>query len=100
MDTSSIQPVGYTLPSTSTISAAEATQRRQVVQAAKAVNDSGILGQNELVFMVDRQTHRPIIRVEDRETHTVVFQVPPEYVLRLAADLGNPAQTTGGLADT
>jgi len=36
---------------------------------------------------VDRQTRRPIIRVEDRDTHEVVLQLPPEYVLRLADSL-------------
>jgi flagellar protein FlaG len=100
MDTSSIQPVGYSLPAAPTVSAREATERRQVMQAARTVNESGILGQNQLVFLVDRTTHRPIIRVEDRQTHAVVFQVPPEYVLRLAQDLGNSPQTSDSLADT
>jgi len=100
MDTSSIQPVGYALPSAPAVSGSQAAERRQVIQAAKAVNESGILGQNELVFLMDRQTHRPIIRVEDRETHAVVLQVPPEYVLRLAADLDNPANRADSLADT
>jgi flagellar protein FlaG len=79
----------------------EAAQRRKLVQAAKSINASGTLGQNQLVFMVDRATHRPIIRVEDRETHEVVLQLPPEYVLRLAQDL-DPASghTTLPLADT
>jgi uncharacterized FlaG/YvyC family protein len=63
-------------------------QSRQVLQAAKTVNASGVLGQNELVFIVDRQTHRPVLRLVDRETHQVVIQIPPEYVLRLAQDLG------------
>ncbi len=99
MDTSSIQPVGYSLALSPAISAQEASERRQVMQAAKTVNDSGVLGRNQLVFLVDRKTHRPIIRVEDRQTHAVVFQAPPEYVLRLAENLGNPAQTSDSLAD-
>ena len=70
----------------------EAAQRRQLLQATKAVNESGVLGQNQLVFLLDRQTHRAVIRVEDRTTHQVVTQIPPEYVLRLAQDLGNSAQ--------
>jgi len=69
----------------------QAAQRRQVVQAARSINDSGALGRNELVFSVDSATHRPIIRVEDRETHEVILQIPPEYVLRLAQNLN-----TGG----
>ncbi|HUA20751.1 MAG TPA: flagellar protein FlaG [Bryobacteraceae bacterium] len=100
MDTSSIQPVGYSLPASPAVGAQEASERRQVVQAAKTVNESGILGQNQLVFMLDPKTRRPVFRVEDRQTHTVVFQAPPEYVLRLAETLGKPAQTSDLPADT
>jgi uncharacterized FlaG/YvyC family protein len=99
MEISSITPSPYTLPPAST-AVAEAAQRRELVQAARTVNDSGMLGQNQLVFLIDRSTHRAIIRVEDRETHEVVLQVPPEYVLRLAQDLhSGSAQTTAPAAD-
>ncbi|MGI8743251.1 MAG: flagellar protein FlaG [Bryobacteraceae bacterium] len=65
-------------------------ERRELIQAAKTINGSGVLGdQNELVFAVDRATHRAIMRVVDRETQEVVLQLPPEYVLHLAEDLGN-----------
>lgn len=100
MGTPSIQPVGYSLLASPSLGVQDTAERRQVMQAAKAVNDSGILGQNQLVFLVDRATHRPIIRVEDRDTHAVIFQVPPEYVLRLAEDLGRPSQISDPLADT
>lgn len=65
------------------------TESRQALQAAKSVNQSGILGENELVFMLDRQTHRLIFKLVDRNTQQVVSQIPPEYVLRLAHDLGS-----------
>ena len=61
-------------------------------EVVSAVNESGVLGQNQLVFLVDRQTHQPIIRVEDRETHEVLLQLPPEYVLRLAEELRNASK--------
>jgi len=64
-----------------------APDQRQLLRSSRLINSSGMLGQNELVFSVDRATHRPIIRVEDRETHEVVMQLPPEYVLRLAQEL-------------
>ena len=81
--------------------AKQAAERRQLVQAVKAVNDSGQLERNQLVFSIDSQTHRPIIRIEDRETHELVMQIPPEYVLRLAEDLASDsAQTTRPHADT
>jgi uncharacterized FlaG/YvyC family protein len=82
------------------VSVAQAAQSRQLLQAAKTVNESGVLGQNQLVFLVDRQTHRPVFRVVDRNTHQVVTQIPPEYVLRLAEDLGSsPAQVLAADAD-
>ena len=70
----------------------EAAQRRQLLQAAQSVNESGILGQNQLVFLLDRQTHQAVIRVVDRTTQQVVAQIPPEYVLQLAQNLGSSAQ--------
>lgn len=76
------------------VSPEEAAQRRQLVQAAKSVNSSGVLGENQLVFSVDRSTHRMVMKVENRDTHEVVLQVPPEYVIRLAQDLGPPSLHT------
>jgi len=83
------------------VSVQQAAQSRQVVQAAKSVNESGVLGQNQLVLIVDRQTHRPVFQVVDRNTHEVVSQIPPEYVLRLAQDLGSSlSQGLASDADT
>ena len=87
MEISSIKPIGYAVQQPASLSPDQAAQRRQLIEAAKSVNDSGVLGNNELVFFVDRQTHMPIIRVEDKETHEIVFQAPPEYVLNLAQSL-------------
>jgi uncharacterized FlaG/YvyC family protein len=62
--------------------------RQQLVQAVKAVNDSNALGdKNELTFVLDRNTHRTLVRLIDRNTQEVVMQIPPEYVLRLAEQL-------------
>jgi len=62
--------------------------QREVVQAVKAVNASEMFGQeNELLFQMDRQTHRMVVQVVNRKTKEVVSQVPPEYILRLAEDL-------------
>ena len=99
MEISSIPANVDLLPQASQVGA-EAAQRREVIQAARSVNESGLLGQNQLVFLVDRATHRPIIRVEDRETHEVLLQLPPEYVLRLAQDLQTgSAQISSPVAD-
>ena len=74
------------------VSSQEAAERRQLLQAAKSVNESGILGQNQIQFIMDRVTHRAVIRVVDTTTHQVVSQIPPEYLLRLAQDLGSSAK--------
>ena len=62
-------------------------QDREVIQAVKAVNSSELFGQNsELTFVLDRNTHRPVVRVIDRKTKEVLMQVPAEQVLRMAED--------------
>lgn len=97
----SLQPTGSPPATRPQASIEQAAASRQLISAAKSVNESGVLGQNQLVFIVDRQTHRPVFRVVDRNTHQVVSQIPPEYVLRLAQDLGSSvAQVMASDADT
>ncbi len=95
MDITSLQPAASSPTASSQVSQVsvqEAAQRRQLLQAAKSVNESGVLGQNQLEFLLDRQTHRAVIRVVDRSTQQVISQIPPEYVLQLAQDLGSSAK--------
>lgn len=99
MNITSVQLAGSSPPATSPVSAQEAGQRRQLLQATKSVNESGVLGPNELEFSLDRQTHRAVIRVVDRTTQQVVSQIPPEYVLRLAQDLGSSAEVMASEGD-
>jgi uncharacterized FlaG/YvyC family protein len=100
MEISSAKPIIGLPEQAPPVAAAEAAQRRELIQASRSVNQSGLLGQNQLVFLIDRATHRPIIRVEDRETHEVILQIPPEYVLRLAQDLHTGSvQTTSPSVD-
>lgn len=62
--------------------------QRNLVQAIKAVNASEMLGQdNELNFVKDPTTKRMIVRIVNRNTGDVVDQIPPQYVLNLAAQL-------------
>lgn len=101
MDVSSIDLFGNFATPSSAPTAQAGAERRQLVQAVKTVNESGQLGRNQLVFLIDSQTHRPIIRVEDRETHELVLQIPPEYVLRLAENLpADSVETRPPHADT
>ena len=66
----------------------QAAENRDLVQAVRALNASGSLGEyHELSFMLDRNTKLPVIRIVNRETKEVVDQIPPEYLLRLAKQL-------------
>lgn len=87
MDVVSIHPTDTVYPQSSPLPPSDAAERRELISATKAVNASGMMDQNQLVFTVDPQTRRPVIQVQDRETHEVVMQLPPDYVLQLAKDL-------------
>jgi uncharacterized FlaG/YvyC family protein len=79
----------------------QAAAQRQVAQAARVVNQSGALGRNQIVFTIDPDTRQRVILIEDRETHDVVQQIPPEYVLELAQNLRGPSsETSAEEADT
>lgn len=65
----------------------KSAEKREVVQAVKALNSTEMFGDNELQFQQDPQTKRLVVRVVDRKTKEVLSQVPPEYVLRLAQTL-------------
>ena len=60
-------------------------ESRRLIQAVRSLNKSELLGQqNELTYTIDRDTRRPVVKVVDRETKAVLFQIPPSYVLELA----------------
>lgn len=62
-------------------------EQMQLIRAVEKLNEARVFGQNsELTFSVDRETRRPVMKIVDRETQEVIQQIPPEYVLRLAAD--------------
>jgi uncharacterized FlaG/YvyC family protein len=76
------------LPSAAPVTPTETlAEHREVIQAVKAVNGAELMGQdNELMFQLDRQAQRLVIRVVNRKTGDVISQVPPEYVLQMAAE--------------
>ena len=92
----SIKPNGYLPPQSPQAPAVEAVQHREVVQAARSINASGYLGQNQIVFVMERGTNRAILRVVDRQTNEVLLQLPPESALRWARELnaGSPLTFT------
>jgi len=62
-------------------------EQRELIQAIKAINASGMLGdQNMLTFTVDSATRRTVVRIVDRETNEVISQLPAEEVLRVARE--------------
>ena len=63
-------------------------ENRELIQAVRALNGAEVFGQNqELQFLLDRETRRPILKIVDRKTGEVVSQIPAESVLRLARKL-------------
>jgi uncharacterized FlaG/YvyC family protein len=89
MDISGISRNGAVAPaSVPTAPVEQNTQNRDVVQAVKALNGAEMFGENnELQFQKDPQTHRMVVRIVDRKTKEVLSQIPPEYVLQMAAEL-------------
>ena len=65
----------------------QVAENRELIQAVHTVNAADLMGQdNELSFLLDRETQRPILRLVDRKTNEVIRQIPPEYVLRMARE--------------
>lgn len=65
----------------------EAASRRELIKAAAIINRTGGVGEkSELVFVIDPTSRKAVMELVDRNTREVVMQLPPEYVLRLAAE--------------
>jgi flagellar protein FlaG len=63
-------------------------ERREIIQAVKAIGKTDMPGEdNELTFVVDRDTRKVLVRIVNKETREVVRQIPSEIVLRLAREL-------------
>jgi uncharacterized FlaG/YvyC family protein len=62
--------------------------QRTLIHAVKAVNASGMLGQeNELTFVLERGARRAVARIVNIQTRQVVEQIPAEYVVRMAEEM-------------
>ena len=63
----------------------QAAKNRELIRAIKEINEGEGLGpSSELRFGFDRGTGQPLIKIVDRVTNEVIFQVPPEVTLRAA----------------
>lgn len=86
MDVNGVNRTAAAAPTPVPAPAEQQNQNREVIQAVKALNGAEMFGENnELEFRKDPQSHRMVVRMVDRKTREVVSQIPPEYVLELAA---------------
>jgi uncharacterized FlaG/YvyC family protein len=66
--------------------------QRTLIHAVKAVNASGVLGdENELTFVLERGTRRAVARIVNKQTREVVQQIPAESVIRMAEEMSRSA---------
>jgi hypothetical protein len=64
-------------------------QNREMIRSIKGIDAPELFGEGrELAFAVDWDTKRPVVRVVNTQTGEVLFQSPPEYMLKLAQALG------------
>ena len=64
-------------------------ENRELIRSVKGIDASDLFGEGrELTFALDRDTKRPVVRVVDQQTGEILWQSPPEYMLRLAQTLG------------
>jgi uncharacterized FlaG/YvyC family protein len=90
MEIGPINPLNMNAPVTTTSSTPQdsASFVRQIVTAIRGLNKTELLGQGrELAFVRDPNTQKPIIQILDRDSGEVIDQLPPETILRLAADI-------------
>lgn len=89
MDTGSLNPLAASLAaSLNARPERERREQQQLIQAVKALNGAEYLGdKQELTFVLDEQTKRPVVRLVDRDTGEVVREIPPKHVLNLAREM-------------
>ncbi|BBL74957.1 flagellar protein FlaG [Methylomagnum ishizawai] len=62
--------------------------KQPVEQAVKDINAFFQDVKRTLEFNIDQDSGRMVIQIKDSETKQVIRQIPPEYVLKLAKQLG------------
>ncbi|HJT87346.1 MAG TPA: flagellar protein FlaG [Bryobacteraceae bacterium] len=90
-----ISPLNSMMVSAASVNATATTGQgptllRQVATAVRALNKSQMYGQDrELQFARDPGTKALVIKIVQQATGEVVEQIPPEEVLRVAANLAS-----------
>jgi uncharacterized FlaG/YvyC family protein len=60
-------------------------ERQELIQTVKAVNAAELFGpENEVTFVMDRHTRKPVVRIVNRDTREVVQEIPPKSLMQLA----------------
>jgi uncharacterized FlaG/YvyC family protein len=66
-------------------------ENRDLIRSVKSIDASALFGEgSELTFALDRDTKRPVVRVVNQQTGEILWQSPPEYMLRLAQTMSRP----------
>jgi uncharacterized FlaG/YvyC family protein len=77
------------------------SEQRRIVQAVHYLNKAQLSGEYEnksFAFSIDPSANHTVVKVMDRETGDVLYQIPPEQFLRFAADVRRKARDAGGSA--
>ena len=95
--TDAVVPIGvaYSAPASQELMA----EQRRVVQAVQYLNKSQLSGEGQgsnFRFTIDRDANRTIVKVMDGKTKEVLYQIPPDEVIRLAAESRRKNRETDG----
>jgi len=74
--------------------------RQALASAVAAINQSGLWPGRELRIRTDTSTHDLTVQIINSETDEVMEQIPSEFALRLAAELGEAGSGTEDLNTT
>lgn len=75
-------------------------ENRTLARAVRVLNQAGAAGPaREFTFTVDPITKKPVIRIVNADTHELIEQIPSEYILEVAQDLGKNIQSSSASTD-
>lgn len=81
---------GENLPLNRTDEPGEQTQAGRVESAVSRISDFVQSFQRDLVFLIDPESERLVVKVVDSATQEVIRQIPAEETLRIARHLDSP----------
>jgi uncharacterized FlaG/YvyC family protein len=90
MDVKPVGDAGQALPAAPAAASPNwLVENRELIRSVKSINAAELFGDGkELTFALDWETKRPVVRVIDRQSGEILFQSPPDYMLRLAEVMG------------